>query len=163
MDNKIAVTLECFVRRGDGKYLMLKRGEHKKIMPGVWMAPGGHKDPGEGLFECARREILEETGLKIKNLELVAVGDAVLEDLEQELFFSFIKADYAGGELKENTDHDGELVWLTPEEILKQPTLLAELREVFPQIVKWGGRVISYKVRYAKGNELISLIWEEDE
>ncbi len=35
----IAVTLECFVRKG-GKYLMLHRNEDKRIMPGVWMAPG---------------------------------------------------------------------------------------------------------------------------
>ena len=39
----IAVTLECFVKK-DGKYLMLHRNPKKRIMPDVWMAPGGHRE-----------------------------------------------------------------------------------------------------------------------
>lgn len=104
----IAVALECFVKK-NGKYLMLHRGKHKRIMPDVWMAPGGHLEFNEGLFACARREIREETGLDIKNLKVKAVGTAYLEDLNQELFFHFLTADYAGGKVVQNLE-DGELV-----------------------------------------------------
>lgn len=72
-DRPIIVGLQCFVKK-NGKYLMLKRHESKQIMPGVWMAPGGTREHAEGLFACARREIFEETGLKIKNLSVRAVG-----------------------------------------------------------------------------------------
>ncbi len=30
-----------------------------------WQFPGGHIEPGESVFECARREVFEETGLSI--------------------------------------------------------------------------------------------------
>jgi 8-oxo-dGTP diphosphatase len=128
----IIVTLECFVKK-DGKYLMFHRSPEKRIMPNVWMAPGGKREFNEGLFECARREILEETGLQIKNLKIKATGNAYLKDLEQELYFHLIVADYAGGEVHQ-TSEDGRLEWLTPQEISQLDNLLAEIREVLPYI-----------------------------
>src|SRR5579864_2542948 len=78
----ILVTLECFVKK-DNTYLMLHRNKDKRIMPDVWMAPGGKREFNEGLFECARREVLEETGLEIKNLRIKVSGNGYLKDLDQ--------------------------------------------------------------------------------
>jgi len=85
--------LECFVKK-DEKYLMLHRSPKKRIMPDVWMAPGGHIEFSEGLFEAAKREVMEETGLKIKNIKIRANGVAYLKDLDEELYFYFLTADY---------------------------------------------------------------------
>lgn len=160
MDKRnISVTLECFVKK-DGKYLMLHRGKHKRIMPDVWMAPGGHLEFNEGLFKCARREVREETGIEIKNLRVKAVGSGYLEDLNQELFFHFVMADYAGGEVIKNPA-DGELVWVTPEEMAKLPTLLAEIHNILPALFDGSDKVISYKVRYKQGNEMTEFHLEE--
>lgn len=154
----IAVTLECFVKK-DNRYLMLHRNAAKRIMPNVWMAPGGKREFNEGLFECAKREIKEETGLEIKNLRIKATGNAYLKDLDQELYFHFVVADYAGGELHQNPE-DGELVWLTPEEISKLDNLLAEIHEVLPYILTDDNNVISYKAVYEKGNKMTDFILE---
>lgn len=156
----IAVTVECFVKK-NGKYLMLHRSPHKRIMPDVWMAPGGHREFNEGLFACARREIKEETGLDIKNLKIIATGNAYLQDLNQEFFFHFLEADYAGGELIPESE-DGELVWLTPEEMLKQDKMLAEIQEILPYLFSNRNEVISYSVVYRAGNELIELQIEKN-
>lgn len=75
----ILVTLECFIQK-DGEYLMLHRNPDKRIMPNVWMAPGGKREFNEGLFTATRREVLEETGLQIKNLRIKAVGNAYLRE-----------------------------------------------------------------------------------
>ena len=155
----IAVTLECFVKKDD-KYLMLHRSPTKRIMPDVWMAPGGHREFNEGLFECARREIKEETGLEIKNLRVIATGNAYLKDLDQEFFFHFVEADYAGGEVTIEPE-DGELVWLSPSEMLKKDNMLAEIKEILPYLFNGSGKVISYKAVYEKGNELTELQIEE--
>ena len=154
----IVVTLECFVKKGN-KYLMLHRSAQKRILPNVWMAPGGHREFNEGLFECARREVLEETGLKIKNLRIKAAGNAYLKDLDEEYYFHFIFADYAGGRLKQKKD-DGEFIWLTMKEILKKENLLAELKTVLPMIDK-SNKVISYKAVYSSGNIMESLAIEK--
>ena len=42
-------------------------------MAGLWSFPGGRLEPGETPAEAARRELAEETGLKVA--ELVPLGD----------------------------------------------------------------------------------------
>lgn len=155
----IAVTLECFVKK-DGKYLMLHRSPRKRIMPDVWMAPGGHREFNEGLFACARREVKEETGLDIKNLRVIATGNAYLQDLDQEFFFHFIEADYAGGEVIPEPEN-GELVWLTLEEMFKQENMLAEIHEILPYLFSGKNEVLSYSAVYRSGNELLELTIEK--
>jgi 8-oxo-dGTP diphosphatase len=155
----ITAALECFVKK-EGRYLMLHRSPHKRIMPDVWMAPGGHIEQNEGLFECARREIKEETGLEIKNLKVKVIGNGYLKDLDQEIFFHFVMADYKSGTLLENPA-DGELKWLTPEEIAALPNLLAEIKYLVPNLFYDNNEIISYKVVYEKGNTLSSFSFDK--
>lgn len=159
IQRNIAVTLECFIRKGN-KYLMLHRSPKKRIMPDVWMAPGGHREFNEGLFECARREVFEETGLRIKNLRIRATGNAYLADLDQEFFFHFIFTDYAGGRLKQKIE-DGEFVWLTKNQILKQKNLLAELKHVLPIVLNGTKNIFSFKAEYSHGNKLVHFSFEK--
>ncbi|OGY15646.1 MAG: hypothetical protein A2784_04510 [Candidatus Chisholmbacteria bacterium RIFCSPHIGHO2_01_FULL_48_12] len=155
----IIVGLQCFVRK-KGKYLMLKRHESKQIMPGVWMAPGGTREHSEGLFTCARREIWEETGLKIKNLQVRAVGTAYLRDLDQEIHFHFLRADFAAGKLKPETDV-GKLQWLEPKGILRLENLLSEHKHILPHVFGDDLRVISFRCVYSRGNDLEDIIIEK--
>jgi 8-oxo-dGTP pyrophosphatase MutT (NUDIX family) len=50
------------VRNGDGKYLFIFRR-------GIWDLPKGKLDPGETIEQCAVREVGEETGLRVVQLE----------------------------------------------------------------------------------------------
>ncbi len=135
---------------------MLHRSKNKKIMPGVWMAPGGKREFNEGVFECARREIREETGLEIKNLQIKAAGNAYMKDIDQEVFFHFVFAEFASGTVKK-VSGDGELRWVTVKEMLKLGNILAELKHVAKHIFSKSTDVISYKCVYEKGNELTNF------
>jgi 8-oxo-dGTP diphosphatase len=158
-ERNIATALECYIKK-DGKYLMLHRHPTKRLMPNVWMAPGGKLEPGEGLYECTRREVLEETGLEIKNLKIKAVGTAYLEDLNQEMYFHFLTAEWLSGEVTAESDV-GELVWLTPQEILNLDNLLAELTHVLPFVFDETSGIISYKARYDVGNHMTEIVFED--
>jgi isopentenyldiphosphate isomerase len=47
-----------------GEMLLQKRSMNKDVAAGRWdTSVGGHVDPGEGLIEAARREMLEELGI----------------------------------------------------------------------------------------------------
>jgi ADP-ribose pyrophosphatase YjhB (NUDIX family) len=46
----------------DGRMLLLPPGTNE---PDCWSPPGGGLEPHESLAECARREVLEETGVAV--------------------------------------------------------------------------------------------------
>jgi len=155
----IALSLECYIKKGE-KYLMLHRHPSKRIMPNVWMAPGGKREFNEGLFECARREIFEETGLKIKNLRVKVAGNAYMKDIDLELYFHFILADWDSGELVEEADN-GILEWLTPEEMAQKENLLPEIRQLLPYLFDGTDRVISCKAVYEEGIKMTEFLIED--
>lgn len=59
------------------EYLLLHRAHSGPRFEGdwAWTPPSGARQPGEDIVECARRELLEETGLCLK-LTRTNVGDA---------------------------------------------------------------------------------------
>ncbi len=44
---------------------------------GLYAPPGGHLEFGESFEECAKREIMEETGLEIKDIKFLSVTNDV--------------------------------------------------------------------------------------
>ncbi len=146
--------MECFIKKGN-QFLILHRANHKTIMPGVSMAPGGRVEENESLFEATTREVLEETGLVIANLKVKALGNVITRDLDRRLIINLLSADYVSGEIEEHTDHNGDFEWLSPEEIAKLPNLLSELREILPHILGESEGVVSYFAEYSQGNNMI--------
>jgi mutator protein MutT len=59
----------------DGRVLLVRRG--KEPLRGRWMVPGGTLEWGETLEEAVVREVEEETGLRVKPREMVAVLDRI--------------------------------------------------------------------------------------
>jgi 8-oxo-dGTP diphosphatase len=59
------VGVGVFVLDGDRILLGKRRGSHGA---GTWALPGGHLEWGETVEACARREVLEETGLEIADV-----------------------------------------------------------------------------------------------
>ena len=47
----------------DGRFLIQRRSDSKKLMPGEWAATGGAAISGENSFTAAKRELFEELGI----------------------------------------------------------------------------------------------------
>ena len=80
----------------DGKFLMLERqGAHGA---GSWTVPGGWMEYGETFEKTARREVMEEVGLKIKNVRFGAVTNNIFPEDKIHSVTIWILSDYTGGE-----------------------------------------------------------------
>jgi len=65
-----AVTADCVIFGFNGKELKVLLIERKHDpCKGCWAFPGGFMDIDETVEDCARRELEEETGLKLTNIE----------------------------------------------------------------------------------------------
>ena len=67
----------------------------KRFPPGFYSVLAGFVEPGETLEECAKREVLEETGIEVKNLRYFASQPWPFPN---SLMVAFT-AQYAGGEI----------------------------------------------------------------
>jgi len=72
----VRVGVQVFVVR-NGQLLLGKR--RNGFQPDTWALPGGCLEPGESIFECAARELWEETGLVAREFRLVCISDATPE------------------------------------------------------------------------------------
>lgn len=64
----------------DGRALLIRRGSEP--LRGQWSIPGGMLELGESLQQGVARELLEETGLVVRVLDLIEVFDRVYFDEE---------------------------------------------------------------------------------
>ncbi|MCK5080739.1 MAG: NUDIX domain-containing protein [Candidatus Moranbacteria bacterium] len=67
---------------------------------GSWCFPGGHLEFNETWEECARRETMEETGLKIKNLRFITATNDIFEKEGKHYITIIILADCISGDPK---------------------------------------------------------------
>src|SRR6201997_1218626 len=58
-----------------GRALLIRRGSEPLL--GEWSIPGGTLELGETLEEGVARELLEETGLEVRVIELIEVFDRI--------------------------------------------------------------------------------------
>ncbi|MDP6804967.1 MAG: NUDIX hydrolase [Rhodospirillales bacterium] len=78
------------VWRGDS-VLLVRRGRPPN--QGGWSLPGGAQEVGETVFEAARREVIEETGLVVEVLGLADVVDMIRRDDEGRVRYHYTLVD----------------------------------------------------------------------
>lgn len=66
---------------------------------GAWSTPGGHLDFGEDPARCARREAIEETGLKLDEISFVAVTNDVMEDRDKHYVTIWMRGRVGSGDI----------------------------------------------------------------
>jgi 8-oxo-dGTP diphosphatase len=74
-----------------GAALLVRRG--KPPLRGRWVVPGGTVELGETLEDAVAREVLEETGIVVRPLEVVKVFDAIERD-GAGVRFHYVVVDY---------------------------------------------------------------------
>lgn len=90
--------------------------------------PGGKLEYGESVVPSVKREVYEETGLKLNSVKLCGIKDWFDKTKEERyLVFLFTSNDYEG-DLLDETD-EGKVYWVK-ESKLKEKTLSADFDKV---------------------------------
>ena len=97
--------------------------------PGICF-PGGHVEPGESFVASAIREIKEETGLTVSNLQLCGTKQFQTKDDCRYVVFFYKTCQYSG---KLTASNEGEVFWVSREELAHLQTVpdLMEMLKVF--------------------------------
>lgn len=86
--------------------LLVERG--REPLKGYWSLPGGLVETGELLTAAVTREILEETGLRIKPVEIFEIFERIIPDAAGHTEYHYVLIDYlckvVGGELNAADD-----------------------------------------------------------
>ena len=146
----------------DEKILTLCKQKRDSFGFGKLNGIGGHIEQGEEPFESAKREIMEEANIQIKNLNLAAILFIDIGDCPGVEVFVF-KAEYLSGETRDS--EEGHLEWMTRAEILEQPSTVKDLIFLIDltdrHIPKSTPRIVKYS--YDKNEELRIDIYSEQE
>ena len=105
----------------DQNVLLVKRG--KAPAKGVWAIPGGRVELGETLKQAAEREVLEETGIRIKAGDPIYSFEIIDHDENREVRFHYyivdLDAEYLDGEVTPGDDAD-DAAWVSVDDLNKR-------------------------------------------
>ena len=131
-------TTLCYIEN-NGKYLLIHRGNKKNDgSQGKYMGVGGHFEEKESPYDCAIREVKEETGLDIIP-KYRAIVTFISDKYETEQMHLFTATEFSGSLIK--TD-EGELHWIDKKEV--------------PLLNMWNGDLVFLKMLESE-NEFFSL------
>ena len=143
-------TTLCYIEK-DGAYLMIHRVKKKNDEnKDKWIGIGGKLEAGESPFDCARREVLEETGLTLKNIRYRGIITFV-SNIDGTEYMHLFSSDSFVGEIKGDCD-EGNLEWIKKQDLYSLP--MWEGDKIFLELLDTEERFFSLKLVY-EGDTLI--------
>lgn len=119
----------------DGRALLIKRG-HPPLQ-GEWSIPGGTIELGETLIEGVERELLEETAIQVRVVDLIEVFERVFRDDNGRTQYHFVILDYlcepVSGEARAGSDVT-DVAWVQEADLDRYsvtPTATRVIRRAF--------------------------------
>jgi 8-oxo-dGTP diphosphatase len=144
-----------YVRCGD-EVLVMRRNKEPNF--GLWIAPGGKVEMGESPHETARRELLEETGLRIDDLRLRGFCTEVSPLAEWNwMLFIYTTRTFSG--VLQPDVREGEFVWLPVSTYLNDLPIPQADTIFAPRVLEMEAGVFQAKFVYDEALKLVT--WTE--
>lgn len=110
----VTLTNMCMIYDGKGNVLVEEKvGKDYKGL----IFPGGHIEKDESIVDSVIREIYEETGLTISNLELCGMKHWITEEETRYIVFLYKTGTYSGNV---QSSSEGRVFWIPLEELKRQ-------------------------------------------
>ena len=117
-----------------------------------WIGIGGKFEPGESPEDCMRREVLEETGLRVHTWSYRAIVTFVSDEWGTEYMHLFTTEDYSG-DIKDCDE--GVLEWIDRRALLELP--IWEGDKIFLRLIEKPCPFFSLKLCYS-GDRLTEAV-----
>ena len=114
------IVVFCFLRKGDDVLLIRRRQEPNNNQETI---VGGRKEKGESVSAACKREVLEETGLRLTTVHLRGVLSICRQGSETETLAFYFESDQFEGTLTES--REGTLRWCPIDESFKSQDISA--------------------------------------
>ena len=152
----VEIVTNILIQNPDTKEIVIQNRTQK--YPG-WSFPGGHVEHSESIYDCAVREVKEETGLDVSNLELCGILHWINRETGgRYICFMYKTIEYCGGLTAYNDE--GEYFWLGIDELLSTPKekfssehyvlspLYHEQGKYSEVVIRWSGDESTWDVSY---------------
>jgi 8-oxo-dGTP diphosphatase len=142
----------------DGNVLLMKRRKEPNL--GLWVAPGGKVETYESPYECAVRELYEETGLVVREMHLRGIVSTVAPAIAQSsIHFLYAVTDFTGQLAAD--DREGTLGWWPATETRQLP--MPHANALFlPHVLDNAGPIYQAKYVYTAEWSLTEMIEHQE-
>ena len=104
----------CLIEDLETQCVVMQYRSPEKYRWSGYAFPGGHVENGEAFAESVIREIYEETGLTIKNPQLVGVKNWPLDTGGRYIVFCYKATEFTGSL---QSSEEGEVFWMKKDQI----------------------------------------------
>lgn len=147
----------------DEKFLVIRRSPNKKRFPGKWTVPGGKLETRDYLDmpkdtkyywynvleKVLKREVKEETGIEIKNIEYITSLATIHADGNPSLVISCM-ADYLSGEIILQDEEVDQHAWVN----LKEAKNYDLLDGIYDELVMVDKKLKGEKIEWQRFEKL---------
>lgn len=121
----------------DGKALIIQRRDNDDYLPGIWEIPSGKREPSEKTADACKREVGEETGLKVEVGNPIGIFEYRVEkpeEIRDVTQINFLAKPVGKAKVKVSSEHQN-FAWITEDEIDKY-NITEETKEIIKKAFK---------------------------
>lgn len=136
----------CFITYGGDDVLLLRGAPDKRIWPNKYNGVGGHVESNEDVYSAALREIEEEAGLAVHNLQLCGVINIPVDAQNKTGILVFVFTAAADARATRQSA-EGTLEWV-PRDRLAALDLVEDLPTLLPRVLAMGSDAPPFFAHY---------------
>ena len=136
-DGEYLLSVHILIKNSKGEYLIQKRSDLKKSLPGIWNLTCGMVDAGEEEIDAIVREIKEELGIEVSPENAVYGGRSVMRALFADIWL--VHADFDVEDCTLQKDEVAMIKWVSGDELVstlfKSPCKTGEYKKIVESLI----------------------------